>query len=107
MAALEMKPTRTPTETFDGPRYISIYQTFRDAQAAPADMPEFKGNVIAIRTEVFWDSALAKASDKKDRTPEEMEIAKGASNKGFHYYGAAKFFAPAGKAFAEALHNVK
>ncbi|MEI6176225.1 MAG: sialate O-acetylesterase [Verrucomicrobiota bacterium] len=96
-----------PTETFDGPRYKSIYQTFRDAQAAPADMPEFKGNVIAIRTEVFWDSALAKASDKKDRTPEEMEIAKGASNKGFHYYGAAKFFAPAGKAFAEALHNVK
>jgi alpha-galactosidase len=96
-----------PVETFDSPRYKSIYQTFRDAQAAPADMPEFKGNVAAIRTEVFWDHELAKARDKKQRSPEEEEIAKGASNQGFHYYGAAKFFAPAGKTFAEAINNMK
>lgn len=94
-------------ETFDGPRYKGIYQTFRDAQAAPAEMPEFKGNVAAIRTEIFWDHELVKARSKKERTPEEEEIAKGASNQGFHYYGAAKFFAPAGKAFAEAIHNMK
>lgn len=92
-----------PVDTFDGPRYKSIYQTFRDAQSAPASMPEFKGNVAAVLTEKFWDHKLAAARDKKERTPEEEEIAKGASNQGFHYYGAAKFFAPAGKAFAEAL----
>lgn len=92
-----------PVDTFDGPRYQSIYQTFRDAQAAPASMPEFKGNVTAVFTEQFWDHKLAAAKEKKDRTPEEEEIAKGASNQGFHYHGAAKFFAPAGKAFAEAL----
>lgn len=96
-----------PVETFDGPRYKSIYQSFRDAQAAPAELPEFKGNVAAIRTEVFWDGELARICDKKDRTPEEEEIARGASNKGFHYLGAAKFFAPAGKAFAESLHSMK
>ena len=96
-----------PVETFDGPRYKGIYQTFRDAQAAPASMPEFKSNVTAVLTETFWDHKLAKARDKKERTPEEEEIAKGASNQGFHYYGAAKFFAPAGKAFAEAIHNLK
>jgi hypothetical protein len=96
-----------PVDTFDGPRYKGIYQTFRDAQAAPAKMPEFKGNVAAVLTERFWDHKLAAARDKKERTPEEEEIAKGASNQGFHYFGAAKFFAPAGKAFAEALHSMK
>lgn len=96
-----------PVDSFDGPRYKGIYQNFRDAQAAPAKMPEFKDNVAAVLTENFWDLKLAAARNKKDRNPEEEEIAKGASNQGFHYYGAAKFFAPAGKAFAETLHNLK
>ena len=96
-----------PVDTFEAPRYKAIYQTFRDAQAAPASMPEFKGNVAAVLTENFWDHKLAAARDKKERTPEEEEIAKGASNQGFHYYGAAKFFGPAGKAFAEALTQME
>jgi len=94
-----------PVDTFDGPRYKSIYQTFREAQAAPASMPEFKGNVAAVFTEHFWDHKLEDARNKKQdqRTPEEEEIAQGASNQGFHYYGAAKFFAPTGQAFADAI----
>ncbi len=32
--------------------------TFRKAMAAPADMPEFKGNVIAIETAPFWADEL-------------------------------------------------
>jgi len=96
-----------PVETFTTPRYTAIYQSFRDAMAAPAASPEFKGTVAAVLTENFWDHKLAEARDKKERTPEEEEIAKGASNQGFHYYGAAKFFAPAGKAFAEALHAMQ
>ncbi len=96
-----------PVETFTAARYQPIYQSFRDAMAAPASMPEFRGTVVAVRTEEFWDHALAAARDKKDRTPEEEEIAKGASNQGYHYYGAAKFFAPVGKAFAEALEAMR
>jgi hypothetical protein len=96
-----------PVDTFDGPRYKPVYQSFRDAMAAPASMPEFKGTVAAVRTEVFWDHELAAARDKKERTPEEEEIAKGASNQGFHYHGAAKFFGPAGRAFAEAFAELK
>ncbi len=92
-----------PVKTFDGPRYKVMHQSFRDAMAAPASMPEFQGTVTAVRMEVFWDHALAAAKEKKERTPEEEEIAKGASNQGFHYLGAAKFFAPVGKAFAESL----
>lgn len=96
-----------PVETFKEERYKAIYRNFRDAMAAPASRPEFKGTVTAVRTEQFWDHALAAAKEKKGRTPEEEEIAKGASNQGFHYHGAAKFFGPAGKAFAEAVDHLR
>lgn len=96
-----------PVETFKEARYKAIYANFRAAMAAPASMPEFRGNVAAVHTENFWDQKLADARDKKERTPEEEELAKGASNQGFHYYGAAKFFGPVGKAFAVALLGMK
>jgi hypothetical protein len=31
---------------------------FRQAQAAPASLPEFKGNVVAVETAPFWDNDL-------------------------------------------------
>ena len=37
---------------------------FREAMAAPASMPEFKGTVTAVRTAPFWDDKLG-AIDKK------------------------------------------
>jgi hypothetical protein len=33
--------------------------------AAPADMPEFKGNVVAVDTAPFWDHAIAAAEPKQ------------------------------------------
>ena len=38
---------------------------FRKAMAAPADMPEFKGNVIAVDTAPFWDYDIAAAQPKQ------------------------------------------
>ena len=40
---------------------------FRKAMAAPSLLPEFKGNVAAIRTEKYWDRELtaAKAKDNE------------------------------------------
>lgn len=38
---------------------------FRKAMAAPADMPEFKGNVIAVDTAPFWDYDIAAAEPKQ------------------------------------------
>lgn len=93
-----------PADTME-PRYQAIYENFRAAQAAPASMPEFKGNVSAVFTEKFWDAELARIRDKKDRTPEEEEAAKGISNQAYHYLGAAKILGPIGQAFAEALVN--
>lgn len=36
-------------------RYQSVHQNFRDAMAAPALLPEFATNVVAVFTEKFWD----------------------------------------------------
>ena len=81
---------------------------FRQAMAAPAVLPEFKGNVVAVQTAPFWDDDLATLqarADKKDSlTPEEEQRLKaGVSNGGYHYLGAARIMAPIGKAFAEAM----
>lgn len=96
-----------PTKTFDSPRFQGIHQNFRDAMAAPARMREFKGNVVNVLTEEFWDHRLEAVRGKKDRTPEEEEIAKGFSNQVFHYLGAAKILGPIGEAFAKALAEMK
>jgi hypothetical protein len=96
-----------PTDLYESPRYKGVHQGFRDAMAAPAKMPEFKGNVANVLTENYWDHKLAAARGKKERTPEEEEITKGASNQAFHYLGAAKILGPIGKAFADALVELK
>lgn len=37
---------------------------FREAMAAPASLPEFKGNVIAVPTSPFWDEPLGAIAEK-------------------------------------------
>jgi Carbohydrate esterase, sialic acid-specific acetylesterase len=58
-------------------RYNSIHQNFRDAMAAPATMPEFRGNVAAVLTEKYWDRELSAAKAKDN---EIKQAAKKASN---------------------------
>jgi hypothetical protein len=38
---------------------------FREAMAAPAALPEFKGNVAAVQTAPFWDEAIAAVVAKR------------------------------------------
>ena len=45
----------------DGEQHVN----FRKAMAAPADMPEFKGNVVAVDTAPFWDYAIAAAEPRQ------------------------------------------
>jgi len=40
---------------------------FREAMAAPASLPEFKGNVTAVRTGPFWDEQLGAIQAKRDK----------------------------------------
>jgi alpha-galactosidase len=40
-------------------------EIFRKAMAAPAAMPEFKGNVVAVETAPFWDHDISAAETKQ------------------------------------------
>jgi hypothetical protein len=125
--------------TPDKKRYAGVHGNFRDAMAAPAALPEFKGNVVAVRTENYWhmeleelramdgkiqdevkkqvkDGKLDKAEEKealekqraKSFDDREREIlTNGASNAEYHYLGSASILGGIGKAFAEALAEMK
>ena len=43
----------------DGDKATGGLANLRPAMAAPANMPEFKGNVAAVETAPFWDHAMA------------------------------------------------
>jgi hypothetical protein len=100
-----------PTALYSSPRYKGVHQNFRDAMAAPASLPEFKGNVTAVLTEKYWDSELSgidermgNKAEKEKITAKELEILKmGKSNQGYHYLGSSKILGQIGKACAEAM----
>jgi hypothetical protein len=50
----------------DEQRYKATHQNFRDAMAAPAQLPEFKGNVATVLTEQYWDRELKAARAKEN-----------------------------------------
>lgn len=45
---------------------VDTEHPFCKAQEAPAALPEFKGNVAAVRTEQYWDPELARIEKKRD-----------------------------------------
>jgi hypothetical protein len=59
--------------------YQATHQHFRDAMAAPAQLPEAKGNVAAVRTEKFRDLELtaAKAKDNAIKQQAKQRVAAG------------------------------
>ncbi len=50
----------------DQQRYKATHQNFRDAMAAPALLPEFKGNVATVLAEKYWDRELKAARAKEN-----------------------------------------
>lgn len=58
-----------PTEQ----RYKSTHQNIRDAMAAPANLPEFKGNVAAVLTENYWDRELKAARAKEETIKQQAK----------------------------------
>lgn len=51
----------------DGAKANAQTIEFRKAMAAPAALPEFRGNVIAVETAPFWSEELGAIADKKDQ----------------------------------------
>jgi alpha-galactosidase len=116
-------------------RYQATHDHFRAAMAAPAEMPEFQGNVVAIRTETYWDRELTLARAKENAVKEtakaqklkpaeeralleklrletlsereRLVLEKGVSNLEFHYLGSAKILGGIGKGLAEAMVELR
>ncbi|MEO6741173.1 MAG: sialate O-acetylesterase [Chthoniobacteraceae bacterium] len=54
---------------------------FREAMAAPAALPEFKGNVIAVQTAPFWSEELGAIADKHDQVRQMSYLLKSKDKK--------------------------
>ncbi len=75
--------------------------TVREAQMSMNDVPEFKGNVKAFRTDVLVDKEAERLCDGWQKHAEEWK--KVGSNGGYHYYGSAIWLNRIGKAMGEAM----
>lgn len=75
---------------------------FKEAQAAVAKLPEFRGNVRVVRTDVLWDRAADAVFQKGWRQHRE-EWERVGSDYPYHYLGSAITFARIGRAFGEAM----
>jgi alpha-galactosidase len=90
----------------DGEKPSANVKKFKDAQAAVMGVPEFKGNVALVKTDVFWDTE-AEAVFKKDWRKNLEEWNKVGSDYPFHYLGSAKTMCKIGRAFGEAVIELR
>ena len=73
----------------------------RDAQLSMNEVPEFKGNVKAIRTDVLADKAAeALIQNWQDHVGEWEKVG---SDRAYHYLGSAIWFNRIGHAFGDAM----
>jgi alpha-galactosidase len=66
-------------------------ENFRKAMAAPAAMPEFKDNIVAVQTAPFWDEALVAASAKRHKLNRILDTAHSVNEDGRMDRSAQKY----------------
>ncbi len=75
--------------------------TIQKAQLAMNDVPEFKGNVKSIRTDILVDKAAETLYPDWKKKFEEWKITGG--DHGYHYLGSAIWFNRIGAAMGQAM----
>jgi alpha-galactosidase len=78
--------------------------TIREAQLSMNDVPEFKGNVKAFRTDLLVDKAAEELYPTWQKNPEQWKQVGG--DHGYHYLGSAIWFNRIGKAMGEAMREL-
>jgi hypothetical protein len=78
--------------------------TIQQAQLAMNDVPEFAGNVKAIRTDVLVDKAAEELYPRWEKNPEQWKLVGG--DHAYHYFGSAIWFTRIGHAMAEAMKEL-
>jgi hypothetical protein len=79
---------------------------FKEAQAAGAADPEFRGNVALVKTDVFWDTE-AEAIFKKGWRENLEAWNRVGSDFPYHYLGSPKTMLRIGQAFGEAMLDLR
>ncbi len=83
----------------DSPRAI-----IKGAQAAVAEMDEFKGTVACVKTDQYWDmDAHAVYTGPGGWKKDVDKWRQFGNDRPYHYYGSPWFFAQAGTGFGEAM----
>ena len=80
--------------------------TIREAQMAMNDVPEFKGNVKAFRSDLLVDKDAERLMTQKDpvlRERDKDEVKKFAADEAYHYYGSPIWYMRIGHAMGEAM----
>lgn len=90
----------------DGANPNANVKKFKDAQAAVMNEARFEGNVALVKTDAFWD-AEAEAVYKKDWRKHIDEWNKVGSDYPFHYLGSGKTMIAIGRAFGEAVLELR
>lgn len=83
--------------------------TFQVAQAAAADLPEFKGNVTFVPTAEYYDTAAQELFEKqywKGTDEQKAEWEKVGNDRPYHYLGSGKTYYLKGQAFGKAMLNM-
>ncbi len=86
----------------DGDHANPKMQKFKDAEAAVADIAEFKDNVRIVATDKYWDTE-ADAVYKSGWKEHLDEWNKVGSEHPYHYLGSGKTMLGIGRAFAESI----
>ncbi|HZZ77068.1 MAG TPA: sialate O-acetylesterase [Gemmataceae bacterium] len=86
----------------DGKNASGGVKKFKAAQAAVLEVPEFKGNVAVVKTDVLWDLE-AEAVFKKGWRENIDAWNKVGSDFPYHYLGSPKTMLRIGGAFADAM----
>ncbi len=79
--------------------------TIQEAQLAMEQVPEFKGNVKAVPTDVLVDKKAEELIDGWQDHVEEWN--KVGSDRGYHYYGSGIWFTRIGEALGNAMLELK
>jgi alpha-galactosidase len=78
--------------------------TIQQAQLAMNDVPEFKGNVKAIRTDLLVDKAAEALYPTWQQNLEQWKLTGG--DHGYHYLGSAIWFNRIGEAMGQAMKEL-
>ena len=78
--------------------------TIQNAQRSMMDVPEFRGNVTSIRTDVLIDKAAEKLYPEWKERFEEWKLTGG--DHAYHYLGSAIWFNRIGKSMGEAMKEM-